>query len=365
MTEQIKVLIIDDSAFNRRSLKSMLESSNAIRVVGTAIDGEDGLKKINTLSPDVITLDLEMPRMDGFTFLRILMRTNPIPTIVISSKADSESVFKAMELGAVDFIPKPVKRASMELYSIKDDVVRKVLNARHINLKNVQRRIADISLKLTLGIDTAAKPIVKVTTGVPKEEENVYSGFKLIVIGSSTGGPSALQRIVSGLDSNMKVSVMISQHMPPGFTATFAQRLNKYTKLNVKEAEDGEPLKQGTIYVCPGGYSMSIVSHDNKKILRLVPRKEGDKFIPSVNEMFASAAREFGKMCAAVILTGMGDDGKKGIEMIKEAGGYTIAESEETAVIFGMPKEAIATGKIDRILPYYLIALELNRWAKG
>jgi|YelNatPaOPRAMG01_1025707.scaffolds.fasta_scaffold05033_10 two-component system chemotaxis response regulator CheB len=364
MVEQIRVLIIDDSAFNRRSLKSMLESNSAIKVVGTAIDGEDGLKKVNSLSPHVITLDLEMPRMDGFTFLRILMRTNPIPTIVISSKADSESVFKAMELGAVDFIPKPVKKASMELYSIKDDVVRKVLNARYVNLQNVQRRIADINLKLSFGIDTATKPIVKVT-GVHKEEENVYSGFKLIVIGSSTGGPSALQRIVSGLDSNMKISVIISQHMPPGFTATFAQRLNKYTKLNVKEAEDGEPLKQGTVFVCPGGYSISIVDHDNKKILRLMPRKEGDKFIPSVNEMFASAAQQFGKMCAAVVLTGMGDDGKKGIEMVKKAGGYTIAESEETAVIFGMPREAISTGKIDRILPYYLIAMELNRWAKG
>jgi two-component system chemotaxis response regulator CheB len=364
MSEQVRVLIIDDSAFNRRSLKAMLESGNNIKVIGTATDGEDGLKKLNELSPDVVTLDLEMPRMDGFTFLRILMRTKPTPTIVISSKADSESVFKAMELGAVDFIPKPVKRASMELYSIKDDVIKKVLNIRHINLKNVQRRITDINLKLSLGIDTAAKPIVKVT-GAGKIPESVYGGFKLIAIGSSTGGPSALQRVISGLDKNMKVSVVVSQHMPPGFTATFAQRLNKYTSFTVKEAEDDEPLRQGTIFVCPGGYSISIRALDSRRVLKLIPRREGDKFIPSVNEMFASAAQEFGKMCAGVVLTGMGDDGKKGVEIIKDSGGYTIAESEETAVIFGMPREAIATGKVDRVLPYYLIAMELNRWAKG
>jgi two-component system chemotaxis response regulator CheB len=364
MSEKIKVLIIDDSAFNRRSLKAMLESDSNIKVIGTATDGEDGLKKLNEFSPDAVTLDLEMPRMDGFTFLRILMRTKPTPTIVISSKSDSESVFKAMELGAVDFIPKPVKRASMELYSIREDVIRKVLNIRRINLKNVQRRIADINLKLSLGIDTAAKPIVKVT-GAGKEPESIYSGFKLIAIGSSTGGPSALQRVISGLDKNMKISVIVSQHMPPGFTTTFAQRLNKYTDFNVKEAEDNDPLKQGTIFVCPGGYSIFIMTLGGKRVLKLIPRREDDKFIPSVNEMFTSAAQEFGKMCAGVVLTGMGDDGKKGIEIIKDAGGYTIAESEETAVIFGMPREAIATGKVDRVLPYYLIAMELNRWAKG
>ncbi len=188
MSEKVKVLIIDDSAFNRRSFKSMLESNSGIKVIGTATDGEDGLKKVNELLPDVITLDLEMPRMDGFTFLRILMRTRPTPTIVISSKADSESVFKAMEMGAVDFIPKPVKKASMELYSIKEDVIKKVLHVRTINLKNVQRRIADITIKLNLGVDTSVKPIVKVT-GADRVRESVYTGFKLIAIGSSTGGP--------------------------------------------------------------------------------------------------------------------------------------------------------------------------------
>ncbi len=364
MSDKVKVLIIDDSAFNRRSLKAMLESDSRIRVTGTATDGEDGLKKINELYPDVVTLDLEMPRMDGFTFLRILMRTKPTPTIVISSKADSESVFKAMELGAVDFIPKPVKRASMELYSIKDDVLKKVLNVHSINLKNVQRRITDINIKLNLGIDTAAKPIVKITAA-GTEPEGVFSGFKLIAIGSSTGGPSALQRVISGLDKNMKVCVIVSQHMPPGFTATFAQRLNKYTSFTVKEAEQGEPLRQGTIFVSPGGYSISLRMLENRRVITLIPRREEDRFIPSVNEMFTSAAHEYGRMCAGVILTGMGDDGRKGIEIIKDAGGYTIAESEETAVIFGMPREAIATGKVDRILPYYLIAMELNRWARG
>jgi len=153
--------------------------------------------------------------------------------------------------------------------------------------------------------------------------------------------------------------------MPSGFTNTFAERLNKYTKFNVKEAEDNEALKQGYIFICPGGYSMTIKNADNKKIIRLIKRRAHDKFIPSVNEMFASASLQFGKMCVGVVLTGMGDDGKKGIEMVKTAGGYTIAESQETAVIFGMPKEAIATGMVDRVLPYYLISMELNRWAKG
>ncbi|MCL4557992.1 MAG: chemotaxis-specific protein-glutamate methyltransferase CheB [Deltaproteobacteria bacterium] len=364
MSDRVTVLIIDDSAFNRRSLRHMLESSPDIKVVGAAIDGEDGLKKASALRPDVVTLDLEMPRMDGFTFLRILMRTNPIPTLVISSKSDSESVFTAMELGAVDFIQKPVKKASMELYSIKEDVLKKVLHAQSINLKNVQRRIADINVKLNLGIDTSVRPIVKIR-GAKREDFEVYTGFKLIAIGSSTGGPSALQRIVSGLDSNLKVSVLISQHMPAGFTNTFAQRLNKYTNFTVREAQDGDPIRQGSILLCPGGYSMEIKTEDGRKEVRLLPRQKEDKFIPSVNRMFASAAKEFGRMSVGVVLTGMGDDGKKGIETIKDSGGYTIAESEETAVIFGMPREAIATGKIDRVLPYYLISMELNRWAKG
>ncbi len=364
MSEKVRVLIIDDSAFNRRSLRHMLESNPDIKVVGAAVDGEDGLKKTSALKPDVITLDLEMPKMDGFTFLRILMRTTPLPTIVISSKSDSESVFKAMELGAVDFIQKPVKKASMELYTIREDVLKKVIHARDVNLKNVQRRIADINVKLNLGIDAAVRPIVKVR-GAKREDAGACTGFKLIAIGSSTGGPSALQRIVSGLDSSQKVSVLISQHMPAGFTNTFAQRLNKYTAFHVTEAQDGEPIRQGSILLCPGGYSMEIKAANDRKEISLLPRQKDDRFIPSVNRMFASVAREYGRMSAGVVLTGMGDDGKKGIEAIKDTGGYTIAESEETAVIFGMPREAIATGKIDRVLPYYLISMELNRWAKG
>ncbi len=364
MNPVYKVLIIDDSAFNRKAIKNILESIPDVAVVGTATDGEDALKKIKVLSPDIITLDLEMPKMDGFTFLRILMRTKPTPTIVVSALSDSESVFKAMELGAVDFIPKPTKRISMELYSIKEDIIKKVLSIRSINLHNVQRRIADINAKLNLGIDVSSKPIVQISSPV-SESFSMNNDFKLITIGSSTGGPSAVQRILAGLERDLNISVVISQHMPPGFTSTFAQRLNKYTHLNVKEAEDGDALHRGNALVVPGGYSISIVTKGNKKIAHLIPKRETDKFVPSVNEMFASAAKRFGSMCSGVVLTGMGNDGKKGIEMIKDAGGYTIAESEETAVVFGMPREAIATGKVDRVLPYYLIPLELNRWAKG
>lgn len=334
----VKVLIIDDSAFNRRTLTKLLESVPGVEVAGTATDGIDGLQQAMRLKPDLITLDLEMPVMDGFTFLRILMQTNPIPVIVISSKDGDIDVFKAMELGAVDFIPKPTHMPSMTLFNIKDELIRKVKMLPHLKMK-----------KIASGI---SRPLEDVYAEVKKEVP--ISGFDVIAIGSSTGGPPALSQILPLLPEGFPVCVVVSQHMPPGFTKPFAERLNNICKMRVKEAANEEVVKTGEILIVPGGQHLSFKRGKTGEVVtNLLERKEADKYVPSVDIMFSSAALIWGERTMGIVLTGMGYDGKDGVVRIKEKGGYIIAESEETSIVFGMPESAIATGAVDEVVPLY------------
>ncbi len=343
----IKVLVIDDSAFNRRTIVDMLTSSPDIEVVGTAVDGEDGIKKLSKLKPDVITIDLEMPVMDGFSFIRMSMATMPVPIVVVSSKKDDVNVFKALDLGAVDFIPKPTAAISTKLYNIKSDLIDKVINASLTKLSSVQNRIqkfkeSDIFEKKMDDSDKVCSDIFNF---------NSKKLIEVVAIGSSTGGPSALKNLFSVLPVNLDVAVVVSQHMPAGFTASFSQRLNESSEYLIKEASDGEPLEKGKVLVAPGGKHLAFKRSGDTIVTKLEKENDNDKNVPSVNNMFKSIAKIFRAKALGVILTGMGADGRDGVVSMSLTGGKIIAESKETSVVFGMPNEAIKTGRVHKIVP--------------
>ena len=341
MNKKIKVLVVDDSAYNRMTITEMLESSPLVKVVGVAVDGEDAIKKAMSLKPDIITLDLEMPRMDGFTFLRIMSSRFPTPTIVVSSRGDEQNVFKALELGAVDFIEKPTHHVSDELLKIRDELLDKVGMAGHLSIDRIKTKLIPVVDK------TNVRSAVSV---IPLKE------FPLVVIGASTGGPPALQTVLSMLPPDIQSAVAISQHMPPGFTKSFADRLDKITQFEVKEAENGDIVRPGRVLLSPGGFNLTFVKKGASVVTRILPGEDRDRYVPSIDKMFISASELFGSRSVGVVLTGMGNDGKEGVVHIKNAGGQTIAQSEDTSVIFGMPREAILTGMVDMVLPLEGIA---------
>jgi len=338
----IRVLVIDDSAFSRQTITRMLETSPLVEVVGVARDGEDALRKTLELKPDLITLDLEMPRMDGFTFLRIVMAKRPTPIIVISGRAGEDDVFKALDLGAVDFIAKPTLLATPELQTIEEGLIRKVHAIRELRIEKVSERIQSRPPIL-------ARPIDQRRTIAP-----------VVVIGSSTGGPPALVQIFGAFTELPLCTFLVAQHMPSAFTRGFAERLDRLTPLRVHEAEDGEELEPGTALIAPGGCHLELEMRGSRVVTRLDPEPDSARYVPSVDRLFESAAKQFGERLLAIVLTGMGDDGRKGACQVKEAGGRVIAESEETAVIYGMPKQVVNAGAADQILPLQEIPAEIQ-----
>lgn len=341
----IKAIVIDDSAFNRVTLTRMLESSGEVKVLATAVNGEDGIKQVVKAKPDVITLDLEMPVMDGFAFLRWLMANRPTPVIVISSKSSDRSVFKALELGAIDFIAKPGGRVSARLEEIQHDLLNKVRQSTDIRLDNVKKHIREDEPK---GIPTG-----RVLTTPDRHVD-------LVAIGCSTGGPPALQVLFESLPL-LPVPIVVAQHMPPTFTRLFAERLNRLTPYKVKEAQDGETLFPGMVYIAPGGMQTEVVRTSDAMKIRTSEKRVEDLYAPSVNKLLASASDACGERLIAVVLTGMGDDGAEAIRKVHVRGGKTIAESAATAIIFGMPGEAIKTGAVEEILPLTQIAPAIQR----
>ncbi|MBI4687891.1 MAG: chemotaxis response regulator protein-glutamate methylesterase [Nitrospirae bacterium] len=348
-TPELKALIIDDSAFCRQTIKSILEKIPNVKVIGIAMDGFDGMDKVLRLKPDIITLDLEMPRMDGFTLLRWIMEKNPIPVIIVSSRGERETVFRALELGAADFIAKPTKMPSKEMEEIEYDLVRKISAVAALRIDKLKRNLPFFQKKSPKSAPLAQDNANKV--------ENTDTG--IVAIGASTGGPPAIQSVLAGLSAGFQAPIVISQHMPFSFTKQFAERLNKIVSLTVKEAEDGESLRRGTVFVCPGGHHLQLSKSGSNIFISIKKSTRDDRFVPSVDIMMASAARVYEEKAIGVVLTGMGNDGKAGMKEIKNRGGFTIAESEETAVIFGMPREVISAGAADRVLPLQDISSEI------
>jgi two-component system chemotaxis response regulator CheB len=349
--KKVRALVVDDSAYNRMAIAQMLASDEGIEVVGSAIDGVDAISKTLRLQPDVITLDLEMPNMDGFTFLRWLMKERPTPVLVLSSLSDSRSVFRALELGAVDFLAKPEVRISKSIVSIRDDLVAKIHAILNLEMTKVKSTVDLLSRE-------HAAPVAR------KEEEMqpTYGPVEVVAIASSTGGPPAIQAILSALPADLSAGIVIAQHMPPGFTKSFAERLNKLSSIVVSEAAAGDRVQPGTALIAPGGYHLLVRKDHRGLVTELVPRSLSDKYVPSADRMMVSVSEACGSAVLGIVLTGMGKDGTEGVIAIKNKRGHCLAESEESAVIFGMPQEAIRTGAVDKVLPLNKMATEITTW---
>ena len=324
-----------------------------VQVAGRASDGEEALRLALQLRPDLICLDLEMPRMNGFTVLRVLMSKQPAPVIVVSSNARKEDVFKALELGALDFVAKP--EAGGDLSVLARELSSKLAMVRALRAPTTRR---------------SASPAPEEPAPPPQRPARLAGvrASRLVVIGASTGGPAALARLFASLPP-LPLAFAVAQHMPERFTGPFAERLARLSGLDVLEAEDGMDLVDGRVLVAPGGWHLKLLRAGGALgPLRavLVAREDAQRrYCPSVDLLFESAATAMGSRVCAVVLTGMGNDGRRGVEAVKEAGGRVLAESEESAVVYGMPKEAAETGMVDAVVSLAEIAEHLARFAEG
>ncbi len=336
------VLVIDDSATNRRALAEIFEATDDVKVCARASDGEEGLRKVAELRPDVITLDLEMPRLDGFGFLRLLMASTPTPVIVISSYAHKTDVFRALELGAFDFIAKPGPSPA-EHQHFRASLLEKVRAVRLIRGS----------------AGRAAAPPSRLPAPAGGEPRLV------LAVAASTGGPPAIQQLLDALAGAPSTSVLVCQHMPPRFTQAFAERLDRRGSFRVKEAGDGDLVEAGWVYIAPGGRHLTAHARPGGLRLATPDAHVADKYVPGADRLFQSLAAAIGARAVGVVLTGMGSDGAAGTLAVSKAGGTVWAESEETAVIYGMPKEAIATGGVTRVLPLPQLGAALKELARG
>jgi two-component system chemotaxis response regulator CheB len=335
VSDRIRVLVVDDSALMRKLIPTILARDSAIEVVGTAMDGAFALKKIEELRPDVVTLDLEMPRMDGMETLRLIMKSAPVPVILFSthSKEGAYSTFKALGLGAVDFVAKPKDAAVGHLDAIADELIAKI---------KVAKRAAGHRLPPTSVPEELLSPKKKTSPGVPPN--------RVIAIGISTGGPNALQFLLSQMPPDFPSTILIVQHMPEGFTEMFARRLDECCALDVQEARSGDLLTAGRVLLCPGNRHMTVRRMPRGDIVVLNDNAPVNGHRPSVDVLFNSVAQEFGLLAVGVLMTGMGEDGAAGLGAIKSAAGMTIAQSEESCVVSGMPRAAITRGYANRIV---------------
>lgn len=336
----VKVLVVDDSALVRKVLSDLLSQDRQIEVVGTAADGAFAMRKIHELQPDVITLDVEMRQVGGLEFLKQMMSEKPTPTIMVSAHTQkgAEVTLKALELGAVDFVAKPQAGGPMGLAEVGDELAAKVKVAARSKIRQVTR--------------IAAKSPAAVTPRKPAPLPRAAAGkgrFDLIAIGASTGGTEALKAVLTRLRPDCP-GVVVVQHMPVGFTTAFANRLNGLCEIEVREAAQGDTVAAGTALIAPGHSHLKVHKSGLKLVADLDQGPPVNRHRPSVEPMFLSAAKYVGGRCIGIMLTGMGADGAKAMVQLKVAGAYTIAQSEDSCVVFGMPKEAIAAGAIKDIV---------------
>lgn len=332
---ELRALVVDDSSLNRRTIAAILGEIAGISHVDVARDGADALRVVESSPPDFITLDLDMPRLDGFEFLQLLMDRHPLPVVVVSGLSAKENIFRALELGAIDFIAKPDGGAA-PLDSLRDQLVEKVRVVQQLSPLALQHDLADV-----FGLDRDPGRLA-----LRMREASVLKRVpsKVIVIGASTGGPRALVTLFRHLHVDLDAALVIAQHMPSRFTRTFADRLDKTGFAKVSEAKPYERLARGHAYVCPGGRCIEIVPSDRGPAIRVVAPDRGSHYVPSVDQLFSSAARVLADKAIGVVLTGMGDDGAKGARDIFARGGSILVEAPETAVVSGMPAAVQRTG---------------------
>jgi two-component system, chemotaxis family, protein-glutamate methylesterase/glutaminase len=354
---KIRVLVVDDSALVRSLLSEIINRQTDMECIGAANDPLIAREMIRELNPDVITLDIEMPRMDGLDFLGRLMRLRPMPVIMISTLTDrgAEATMKALELGAVDFVSKPRIGLVDGLSELSSQIVDKVRVAATANVKRASSPVYDVSSLLTKAT---------VSGGPAGFVGSRFSTEKLIFIGASTGGTEAIKEILVRLPADFP-AVLVTQHMPPGFTKTFAARLNGLSKLSVQEAVNGERILPGHAYIAPGGMQFC-VERSGANCLAVVEDAEPvNRHKPSVEVLFKSAAKVVGRNAYGILLTGMGNDGARALRDMKDAGSYNYVQNEASCIVFGMPREAISHGAADEVLSPAEIALALIQRVKS
>jgi two-component system chemotaxis response regulator CheB len=341
----ITVLVVDDSAFMRKVISDIINSDPLLQVVSTARNGQEALLKINLHQPDVVTLDIEMPEMDGLTALEILMSTHPLPVVMVSNltQVGAEATIRALQLGAVDFIPKPSGQISLDIGKLSDEIINKIKVAA--------------TARVTLQEISPDPDLSQIQPNLSLKQEINYESHlnKLIVIGASTGGPKALNQVLSAIPADIDAALLIVQHMPAGFTKSLANRLNAVSQIRVKEAEEGEPILTGCAYIAPGDYHLRVYRQKLPLGSRLVVKLGHDSprggHRPSVDEMLFSVAKQFWGPVVGVIMTGMGQDGTAGLKLMQARGAQIIAEHQSTCVVYGMPRAAIESGYVNQVVP--------------
>jgi two-component system, chemotaxis family, protein-glutamate methylesterase/glutaminase len=354
--KKIRVLVADDSAFMCKVLKEIINSDAQLEVAGTARDGREAVALAESLRPDVITMDINMPHLDGLQATELIMSQHPRPVVIVSSESreGAASTLRALELGAIDFVPKPTNGIDLDMRNIREELTRKLKMAAKVRVV----RTATMS-KLTAH---APVPFSSASSNHADRAAHHNAGngtkFPLVVIAASTGGPAAVMRVVAGLPKDLQAAVLLVLHMPAAFTSQFTIQLAEISRLPVKEAESHEAPQPGVIYLCPGANHLRI-SSTGKITLDGGPRIEG--YRPCADVALESAAAFARPLTLAVVLTGMGNDASKGVQAVKAAGGHVIVQDEATSVIFGMPAEAIKTGSVDEILPLDQISAAIEK----
>lgn len=332
---KIRVLVVDDSAFMRKRIAEIINSSSDCEAIAVARDGYEALNIIQALKPDVVTLDLQMPKMDGLTCLGYIMSEWPTPVVILSaySQRGSQASIKALEFGAVDVVGKPGGMISLNLEQVGEELLDKIRIASGVSMDTLKLRLVEKNSQ-------------------PKKKKHI-SMNKLVVIGASTGGPRAITQVLKKMPGDLAAGILVVQHMPPGFTKSFADRLNQECALQAKEAEDGDVISAGKVWVAPSGFTMEVQRvSDEREIIRVKNESSKSFYIsPSIDQTFSSVATVFGLNVLGVILTGMGSDGTEGCRQIKKHGGRTLAEHESSCVVYGMPGAAVKAGVIDQQIP--------------
>jgi two-component system, chemotaxis family, protein-glutamate methylesterase/glutaminase len=341
MSEQIRVLVVDDSAFARLAVTRMLRADPEIVVVGVAIDGKDAVEKVLELKPDVVTLDIQMPNISGLDALRQIMARHPLPVLLLSSltQEGADVTLRGLELGAMDFVDKSSVRGSMNLLDLGEELRAKV------------RALAQVPVSR---LDRAHAERRRVET-----QPAVAARADLIVLAASTGGPAALQAVIPRLPAALPAGVLVVQHIPPGFTRSLAERLAARSAVPVREAEEGDAIVPGQVLIAPAGSHLTLKRVRRGVYVCLSPEPSDSLHRPSADVVMASAAQVYGPRVLGVVMTGMGSDGTVGLTAIRASRGRTLAESEETCVIYGMPKAASDAGVVDRLVPLYALADEI------
>jgi two-component system, chemotaxis family, protein-glutamate methylesterase/glutaminase len=370
MTRTINVIVVDDSAFMRKSLSMMLESDPQIKVVATARDGKEGIDKIREFKPDLVTMDIEMPGMDGLTALGIIMKESPLPVLMVSSLTSdgAKSTLDALNLGAVDFIPKELSFVSLDIVKIKAELVSKVksivqsrsLQFRLQRIKAASQGIRDSAAAARGGAVPPATARPSTTNSIPRRKD-----LRAVVLGISTGGPFALLQTIPKLPKDFPLGIAVVQHMPPRFTKSMAERLDGLSQVHVKEAEEGDRVEPGTVLIAPGGQHMVFRRQGSDVVVRITPDPADTLYRPCADVMMTSAVESFNSPLLGLIMTGMGKDGLEGLRKIKQKGGMVIAQNEESCVVYGMPKAAVDDGIADLVLPLEDIPQALTKILKG